>query len=113
VTVDGDYNNFDACQSNAPEDGFRFWLAAPTTPTNDVVKASGFDVRSGIAERLPGNPRAGVDCMQNQAARTCRHWCHLHWLPDSDVQTRSAPQRDPTTGSITLLERPRAVAPSH
>ncbi len=71
VTVDGgDYGGFDACQSNAPEDGFRLWAGSiDTTPTNDTVRNAWIhDIQSGSGNTCQGTVHAGwhIDCMQNE-----------------------------------------------
>jgi chitodextrinase len=106
VTVQGgDYGGFDACNSNAPEDGFRFWGGSVVAqPTNDVVDGVTIhDITSGSGNTCQGTSHAGyhVDCMQNQGGQniTIRNSTFYN-CPTSDIQME--PFSGATIGNVTI-----------
>ena len=106
VTVQGgDYGGFDACNSNAPEDGFRFWGGSVVAqPTNDVLDGVTIhDITSGSQNTCQGTAHAGyhVDCMQNQGGQniTIRNSTFYN-CPTSDIQME--PFSGATIGNVTI-----------
>jgi hypothetical protein len=87
----GEVGGFDACQANAPEDGFRLWSGSTdVTPSNDVIDHVWIhDVTSGVGNTCQGTVHAGfhVDCMQNAGgANDLFSFLVFTGCPTSDVQ---------------------------
>jgi hypothetical protein len=70
TVVGGEYGGFDACQSNAPEDGFRLWGGSVVNEPHNILldHVTIHDVTSGSGNTCQGTAHAGyhVDCLQAQ-----------------------------------------------